>query len=240
MDYENPLKDRKRAEEERLREIDEAVAEINATPSRVEIDERSGAAMAVIRRIPLKLYTEDLLWDFTFWMVGGVIGVFFGLPAVVLLVTRTPAKEFIALKSPWFILPVAFALGVGLWYVLRLIFQFRCYGPNRIRVHAGRFYLDAWNGAHIEGDVAKNPDDTILQLWFRYRRLEEGWVALDIDVEGHPSGFLVHAPGETSRMKLDDAAKLIDFGRANMLRVRVDDAVSRVLRTHSRAQTSDG
>ncbi|MCZ6691676.1 MAG: hypothetical protein O7H41_18985 [Planctomycetota bacterium] len=240
MDYEDPVKDRKRKEKERRRKIGEAVAEINATPSRVEIDELSGAATAVIRRIPLKLYTEDFLWDWSSWVVGLGLGIFFGLPAALFLVTRTLGKEFIASQSSWIIFPLGLALGVGLWYLLRLIFQFRYYGPNRIRVHAGRFFFDAWNGKHIVGVVAANSDETILQLRFSDGFLEDGWVALDINVATSLVGFLVHYAREAYRMKLDDAAKLIDFGRANRLSVSVDDNVSRLLRPQSRGQTSDG
>jgi len=73
-------------------------------------------------------------------------------------------------------------------------------------------YYDSWKGKQYKGKVSKNP----LELRFSDRFLEDGWVALDTHDE------MNQYSRDVFRLKLDDALKLIAFGKANKLEVSLE------------------
>jgi len=178
--------------------IEKAIARVNTTPSRVEISGSTAVPTVIIHRIPLILHAKDLLGRGWFRLIGFMlclilipIGFWIGIPMVLMLLH-----------------------GISL---LRFVIRFR--RPIRIRINAGTFYLDFWNGEQYKGKVSKNP----LELDFRDRFIKDGWVELGIT-----PGWFYKAPRGAFRLKLDDALKLIAFGKANKLDVSVSNEISRL------------
>lgn len=123
----------------RRKRIEKSITKVNTTPSRVDISDSTADPTAVIHRIPLKWYAEDLLRNFWFWSTGGLLCIFFGLPFGCIFIS-------IYLNLPdgpvWIGIPMMLLLLHAL-LLLRFVHMYR---PIRIRIHAGTFYFDSWNG----------------------------------------------------------------------------------------------
>jgi len=151
-------KQEKRIRRIRIERIEKAIAKVNATPSRVDISGSTAVPMAIIHRIPLKSYATELLWGFWFWALGFGLGAFF--------FQVVTFWEILPDVPGWIIIP----MGPLLSYVFLLLQFIRKYRPIRIRIHAGTFYFDSWNGDQYKGKVSKDP----LELDFSDRFIEDG------------------------------------------------------------------
>ena len=122
---------------------------------------------------------------------------------------------------------IGIPMGPLLVYAFFLLWFIRRFRPIRIRIVGGKFYLDNWDGEQVSGEISKNPDKTQLKISFLHGGLGDGWVGLDIDGPG--IRWYVGASRKVYKLKLDDAIKLIAFGRANNLKVSLDSVMERVL-----------
>jgi len=199
----------------RRKSIDKSITKVNTTPSRVDISDST----AVIHRIPLKLYAKDLLRSpILFWFPGLIFGALLTQyvidPFKVVYVDGTAILPNV---SGW----IGLSMGTLLLHMLLLLWFVLRYRPIRIRIHAGTFYFDSWSGVKLTGKVS-----TKLELVFSDRFLEEGYVAMDIQVDTYE--VLIMARREAYRLKLDDALKLKAFAKANKLRVGLTQEISRL------------
>ena len=96
--------------------------------------------------------------------------------------------------------------------------------------HGGHDF-DSWSGEQSKGKVSRKASETQLEMSFGDRYFEDGWVALDMKLDHiYFKDVLFIASRDAFRLKIDDAHKLSEYGRANKLDVSMDATIVRAMR----------